>query len=52
MRAAHGIRMFSIYNENVKNMEIVLQLYFNTVVTVMLFLYIPDSINSFEARRS
>ena len=52
MQTAHSIRMYSVYNGNVKNMEAVLQLYLNTAITVLLFIYIPVSINSLEARRS
>lgn len=52
MQTAHSIRMYSTSNENVKNMEVIFQLYLNTVVAVMMFIYIPVSINSFEARRN
>jgi hypothetical protein len=51
MKTARSFRMHLIYSANVKNMEIVLQLYLNTAVTVM-FICIPVSVNSFEARRS
>ena len=49
MQTAYSIKMYSIYNDNVKNMEVVLHLYLNTAVTLLLFLYIAVSVNSFEA---
>jgi hypothetical protein len=52
MQTAHSVRMYSVYSENVKNMEAVMHLYLNTAVTVLLFLYVAVSINSLEARRS
>lgn len=52
MQTAHSIRMYSASNEKVKNMKVTFQLYLNAFITVMMFIYISVSINSFEARRN